>query len=277
MSRAKRHHIIPKMHLKQFADSDGFLHVFRKPTRTFYKVKPKNAFLENNLNTTYDVEGNKSDMAERFLSEWESDARELMDAVLESARKMRPPSLSSQQRFIWDQYFCYQWKRSPERRLSEEDLNKIRREAIREVVVKHGELPTKADLNYLSDPKVTQDVRVEAMVTRSKLLFGRLNERRLVIAVVSDASNGFVIGLNPVVRPPQFHDYQSTLWLALAPDVAFSYEKAPLLGPERLISVNSSQQVRAYNEATLEQSAEIAGGSASLVKSLAKTLKTPSH
>ena len=276
MSRAKRHHIIPKMHLKQFADSEGFLHVFRKPTGTIFKVKPKNAFLENNLNTTYDVDGNKSDMAEKFLSKWEDDARALMDTILESSRDMKPPHLSSQQRIIWDQYFCYQWKRTPDRRLSEEDLNRIRRDAIREVVVEHGELPTKADLDYLNDPRVTQDVRVEAMITPSELLFGRLNKRRLVIAIIADSSKGFVIGLNPIVPPPQFNDHQSTVWLALSSDVAVSYEKAPLLGPERLISIQSGEQARAYNEATLAQSTEIAGRSPALVKSLSRCIRIQS-
>ena len=277
MSRAKRHHIIPKMHLKQFTDGDGFLHVFRKPTRNFFKVKPEKAFLENNLNTTYDVDGDKSDMAETFLSKWEGDARELMDEILEASRAMKSPSLSTQQRATWDQYFCYQWKRTREQTLSENDIGKLRRDAIRKVVVEDGELPTKADLDYLSDPRVTQNVRVEAMVTPSELLFEHLNVRRLVIAVISDSSKSFVIGLNPMVPPPQFNDQQSTLWLALAPDVAISYEKAPLLGPERLISVDAGEQVRAYNEATLQQSSEIAGRSAALVKSLARNTGIASH
>jgi hypothetical protein len=115
------------------------------------------------------------------------------------------------------------------------------------------------------------------MVTPSELLFERLNERRLVIAVISDSSKSFVIGLNPMVPPPQFNDRQSTLWLALAPDVAVSYEKSSLLGPERLISIHSGQQVRAYNEATLEQSTEIAGRSTALLKSLARKLGILSH
>ena len=169
MSRAKRHHIIPKMHLKRFTDRDGFLHVFRKPTRHFFKVKPKNAFLENDLNTTYNGDGNKIDMAETFLSKWENDARELMGVILESSRQLKPPHLSSQQRFIWDQYFCYQWKRTPDRKLSEEDLSRIRRDAIRKVVVEDGELPTKEDLDYLSDPKVN------SRCTRRGHHYSRLN------------------------------------------------------------------------------------------------------
>lgn len=270
MSRAKRHHIVPSMHLKRFADRDGFLHVLRKSTGIIFKTKPENAFLENDLNTTYDIDGNKSDAAETFLSGWEDDARELMDVILESSRQMKPPILSSQQRVIWDQYLCLQWKRTLERTLSEENLDRIRSDTILKTIAKYGELPTKADLDYLNDPRVAQNVRVEARIAQSELLFGRLNERRLVIAAISDSSKSFVIGLNPIVPPPQFNDLQSTLWLALAPDVAISYEKAPLLGPERLIAVNSGEQVRAYNEATLEQSTEIAGRSAALVHSLAR-------
>lgn len=276
MSRAKRHHIIPKMHSKRFTDKDGFLHVFRKPTRKFFKVKPKNAFLENNLNTTYDSHGNKSDIAETFLSKWESHARRLMDAILESAREMKPPRLSAEQRVIWDQYFCYQWKRLPDMMLTEADLAQIRPDAIREVVIEHGELPTREDLDYLNDPKLSQDVRVEAVVTPSELLFERLNARRLVIAVIADSRKSFVIGLNPIVRPQQFDDHQSTGWLALAHDVAISYENSPLLGPERLIPIHSGQQVRDFNEATLAQSTQIAGRSPALLKSLAKNIRAQS-
>ena len=271
MSRAKRHHIIPQMHLKRFTDSEGFLHVFRKPTGNLFKVKPKNAFVENNLNTTYDVDGNTIDIAETFLSTWEDSARELMDTILEAARAMEPPSLSLEQKAIWDQFFCYQWKRIPSMRLSEEDLRMIRGDTIRKVVVEHGELPTSEDLDYLNVTQVTQDVRVEAIVTPSQFLFERLNARHLVIAVILDSRKSFVIGLNPIIPPPQFGDCHSTVWLALAPDVAISYERKPsrLLVPERLVPVRSGQAVREFNQATFDQSTEIAGRSRALIQSLA--------
>ena len=264
------------MHLRQFVDGDGFLHVFRKTIDKPFKVKPENAFLITNLYTTHLIDGTKDSSAELFLAEQEGRASIILKKIIESARTMNPPNLSTEEKDTWDQYVCYQWKRIPHRILSDDDFDKIRPQAIRSIITKHGGIPTREDLESLHEPKLMQNVRVEYIIARSELLFERLNTRRLVVAVIRDSERSLVIGNNPIVPPPRFGDHNSTFWIALSPDVAISYERSPLLGPERLLPIRSGQHVREFNQATLDQSTEIAGRSRALVKSLAGNLLRPS-
>lgn len=49
MSRTKQPHFVPRLILRNFTDSEGFLHCFDKRTNRFYKSAPGNAFRQSGL------------------------------------------------------------------------------------------------------------------------------------------------------------------------------------------------------------------------------------
>ena len=274
MNEPRGNHYIPRMHLQSFADKDGYIHLFYKPKRKSFSVKPENAFVVNDLYTTRHEDGSEDFSAESFLAHQENNASRIIRRIVRSARRMKAPCLPAADRNFWDQYLCYQWKRIPDRILSDSAVDDLRSSVIQKLVREHG-LPTQQDLQALYDPDLIRKIRVDAITTPSEQLFERLNSRRLIVAVRSDCSEHFIIGSNPVIPPAQFSDKDSSFWLALTPDIAISYARVPLLGPERLISVKSDQLVRTFNETTLDQSTTVAGSSKELIESLARKFSAP--
>ncbi len=274
MSEPHGNHYIPRMHLQSFADKNGYIHLFYKPEGRSFSVKPENAFVVNDLYTIRHEDGSKDFSAESFLARQEHHASRVIRRIVQSARRMKVPCLSEADRDFWDQYLCYQWKRIPDRILSDSAVDDLRSSVIRNLIREHG-LPTQQDLQALHDPDLIQRIRVDAITARSEQLFERLNERRLIVAVRRDCNERFIIGSNPIIPPAQFSDEDSSFWLALTPDIAISYARVPLLGPERLVSVKSDRLVRTFNETTLGQSTTIAGSSRESIESLARKCSAP--
>ena len=94
-SKSKRHHFVPQMLLNSFTDDDGWLYVFNSAgaARGILRLRPKQAFAENHLNTAYDLDGCRDYSNEQILSRLEGDSAPIADKIVSAARNLELPAL----------------------------------------------------------------------------------------------------------------------------------------------------------------------------------------
>ena len=78
------------------------------------KSRPEDVFTGRHLNTIIEHSGAKVVSLEEFFSELETATAPLIDKIIVAARRSQPPLLSSDEKQLWEVFFHYQWKRSPE-------------------------------------------------------------------------------------------------------------------------------------------------------------------
>ena len=124
----KQNHYLAKMLLDRFTDKDGKLYCCRKENpRNIFQTTPKNVFSEGNLYIQYDENGKRDASVEKGLSQFEGKANEVIEKIVSSARVGMNPGLTSNEKKIWDEFFCKQWRRLPLKRtetISDDSLYK---------------------------------------------------------------------------------------------------------------------------------------------------------
>ena len=94
----KRHHIVPKMLLRNFATSDGYLHAYNKLESRHFKVAPDNVFVQNDRYTQFNVENDDERYeVERHLAEIESQAAPVIKKVVGCRRARLYPPLAEEE------------------------------------------------------------------------------------------------------------------------------------------------------------------------------------
>ena len=83
-----RNHYIPQFIIREFADSEGFVHVYVKQAKKIVKLTPKDVFVVNNL---YD------DDVEHLLARVESRISRTLTSVLASCRNGTRPEVTEEQ------------------------------------------------------------------------------------------------------------------------------------------------------------------------------------
>ena len=119
MSIPRRHHSIPQMSLKRFADQDGYLYVFDKsfPDKGIQKRTPTNLFVRRDLNTQFEEDGTINvSMETGYLSVLEGKTAPIIEEILRKVRTKRIPILSLEDRRTFVEYFYIQLTRLPDRR-----------------------------------------------------------------------------------------------------------------------------------------------------------------
>lgn len=286
MQAPKRHHYVPRMHLKRFVDENGLLHWFSKrfPDRVVRQSSPAQLFSENHLYDVYGSTGVRDSSIELALGRLEGRADGLIENLVRAARAGTPPRLTKQEKFFWDLYFCCQWRRVPDfmRASGVSGLSEAeQRQWVSSILMDYeldGHELTDDDRKILDDRQVLSRL-IHGAAARSVLSIGEelevVAKKGLCIAKIHSWKRSFVIGGNPVVKltPPgrqHLADPDVEAWLPLAHDVAIT--PAFSNGEEKLIELRESRFVRHLNEATFKQSTAIAGRSPELVRSLAREL-----
>lgn len=103
MSRAKRHHQVPRFYLAIFADPKGRVRVVDRSVGKAFNVPLTNVAVEANLYTTRDEDGAPSDVAERALASFEGVVAERLPLLLEPR-----PSISERDRWVIAQFVALQ-------------------------------------------------------------------------------------------------------------------------------------------------------------------------
>ena len=278
MSKPKRHHYIPQMLSKRFADRDGILYVFDKrfPHKGVQKRTPRNLFVEGDLYTQLDEKGIKDVSVEtEFLAPLDGKANPVIAKIVSAARRGNPPNLSPDEKDFWMKFSYIQFKRVPERR--EKHKEEIFQEVRREIDFIGQFRPfSDSELSILEDDekmeRLWRNISIQSVQEPlSKEGAEIFLEKRIGVAVIRNPKpkRSFVIGSNPVVQmshPERFHlaDPTAELWLPLARDVAVS----PCPGEsDRVVSAND-RHIRAINRIVFEQSTVIAGCSRDLIESV---------
>ena len=241
MSIPKRHHFVPQMLLRRFADADGRLFFFDKriADKGVQKASPDNIFLQRHLYTQYEKDGTKDVSAERHFAQLEGEADRIIDKITQQAELGKLPRLTTAERKTWDQFFYYQWKRTPDSFLRSEtlaDFDEALDWAIDEYEQAHRPLTDKEkqDLEHPDAIKrIAQNARVQAVTDPGKEVQDIMARKALGIVLLAKPNKSFVIGSYPIVRfAPGTHlsDPRAGMWLPVAHNIAIT----PAPGPGHL-------------------------------------------
>lgn len=275
----KRHHYVPQMLLRRFANAEGGLYYFDK--RFAYKgvsvTTPQNLFLEGHLYSHCDDHGAKSAPVERYFSDLDGLADQIVDKIAYEVRRQRLPGLTVKERVLWNLFFYYQWKRVPdviETNASQASYEMFIGEWIAEFQ-RHIRPLTDEERRNFENPSVVARIKQSAKVDAiAKLpneeIMKALGQKGLAVAHITKPSKSFVIGSFPIVKlnhPGRTHmtDPSVEMWFPIAHDVAVT--PAFSRGVEEILSIKD-HQVRHINMCLFKQSSAIAGRSKALIESL---------
>lgn len=111
----KRHHFIPQMMLRHFADDDGQLWFWRRDFEkgAVKKTGTKLLFAENDLYTLVDADGEKDVALEKFFAKMEGVGAKFIDDLAGIIRAGETPKLDDGAWDFWGDFFYYHLKRTP--------------------------------------------------------------------------------------------------------------------------------------------------------------------
>ena len=296
--RSRRHHSNPQMLLKNFCDDEGLLWMGERTGGKIFSSRPKNAFVINDLNTSYEFprvprSGNKeeffgsiekSDKYEQTLSQIESEAAPVVQRVIEQVRHKRFPQLSGEANKKLKRFILTAARRTPEsqkriaagKSFDEVLWNILKVEAEKGILPK---LPDRAVFDRNPDIVELKDMvrsNVNAVYAAGDHPRERHREEQfcretgLCVAVVCMPKRGFVIGSHGLAIVQHPNDPAQGSWLPIAHDVAVK----PTYSPDReyLLPLDRSNDwiIKSINNASIAQSQSIAGRSKDLVRALIK-------
>ena len=296
----KRQHYIPRFLLRHFLDKDGQLWIYDKGQEKIYRTTPENVFAINDLYTTYGFDHirKNTEYAEfidsvkkgykyevnYFAGGIESKAAPGISQIIENARSMQLPQLSSEQANDWKRFALAMARRTPEsqkRVTSVGDRDVFYEAAKQRANQVNYDLPDRETL--YQDPRVLKLRDLVMANVDTKFAAGDSPRERsevdrfcretgLCVAVILKPSpmNSFLIGSHglAIVQSSHPRDSVNGSWFPIAHDVAVLATSVP--GKDFLLVLNNERThvIETINAASAAQSQIIAGGSESLVRSL---------
>lgn len=278
MNTPKKHHFVPQMLLRRFCDEDGRLWYYSKraPHIGIASGTPQALFYEKHLYTS-DEGGVRDTSLESYFSQLESEANTIIEKICTAARARRLPGLTVQEKKVWDLFFYFQWKRTPDfinSTTSYADFEESLAESVAEFEQRIRPLTDKERERILSEAgkeRLRKNVRVKVIGNPGAEVQTVLNNMGIGVVVIRKINKSFVIGSSPIVKltPPgetRLGQPNVEVWLPIAPDVAVC--AVPGKGREIVMTLNDFQWLRAINAAIFLESTLIAGRSEALIKSL---------
>lgn len=271
----QRHHFIPQMILRHFADGDENIWFWRRDFKAYDPIKtaPKNIFVKKDLYTLTHPDGTKDVALEKFFSSLEGVGAPFIDNLARLVRAGKTPDLDLGAWNFWHHFFYYHLKRAPgaiaaygkEMGLQARLDKTVAR--IRDLRARDGGNP--------DEPGLAEQVRQNAIVVAqrappSQAVLDAFNVLGLAIYRITDPSKSFIIGDVPgaLARFPLADGTMSrpTLFLPITWDLALGQTTNPRR--VEVIEVDR-EQARRMNVATTARSSVIAGRSDVLLRSLA--------
>lgn len=266
------------MLLKNFCDESGNLWHFNKkaPKLGVKSGPPHSIFYETHL-YTLEERGLKDTSLETYFSKLESSVNVIIDKICVAARKMKPPQLSAQEKGDWDQFFYFQWMRTPDTinsTVSDAEFEKwlvSSLDKFERVVRPLSDQERNDILAEQAKKRIRKNANVQAIANPAPLTQTALQGMGIAVAVLPKQKKSFVIGSRPVVKltPPgetRLGQPGVEVWLPIAADVAVCM--VPGKGTELVVPLNDDGQLRKLNMSILSQSTMIAGRSKALIHSL---------
>ena len=254
MNRPKRHHYVPEMLLRNFANENARLYFFHRDSeeRCVRDIEPRNFCVECELYTVYDENGDADVSLEKELGRLEEEAKPVITEIIENARAGKAPGLTPSEKETWNRFFMCQCGRTPD---------------ITNEVLSRGKKKTKEEISELRE-ELGRDLFYD-LPNPPEYRLKILGDKGLLIAVIRSPKKSFVIGSHPIVRShrgiPLTHP-EVQFWLPIASDVAVTPYFT--LGQEKCVEARDPA-IREINEEVFRWSSAIAGRSDRLIASLA--------
>jgi hypothetical protein len=275
-NRPKRHHFIPQMILRHFADNDGQLWFWRRDFAKggARKTSTQHLFVEKDLYTFTAADGSKDVALETFFSQLEGAGANFISQLADIIRNGETPKLDDSAWAFWGQFFYYHLKRTPGAiRFFAEQMNfdVLIDNTYQKIKAVPAETGGDAEEQGLRD-KIQQNAIVMAQrAPPSKEVLALFETLGLAIYKVTDPAKSFVVGDIPGAtakfRSPNGQWSHPTLFLPLTWDIAVGQ----LSGGRKVEIVEVDRdQARLMNIATTSRSCVIAGRSSALINSLSK-------
>ena len=263
MTTPKRHHYIPELILKRFADAKGLLQCCRRngTKPEFFESSPKNAFVEKRLYSKIDSSGNHDASVEKDLSSIESDASTVISKIVSCALDRNRPRLSRDERSKLALFRCHHQRRVPmNRQLIEVSKTRWLEEIPHAYENYVGRPVTDEERARIISPEYWEQFRQSAFTKfvgaePPDHLLNFLTDCPIQFGVIAHPKKSFVIG-----------DWiEIDEWFPVHRSVAFKYGD----GPGALIEFAETTEIRRINEHTVRNCQSFAGPSKKLVRSLA--------
>jgi len=278
VSAPKKHHYVPQMLLRRFCDDANRLWYYTKkaPHLGIVSGATETIFYENHFYTLN--EGGVRDASlETYFSQLESEANSVIEKISTAAHAGKSPSLTVEEKRVWDQFLYYQWRRTPDSvssTVNDAEFEEMLAESVGEFEQQFRPITDKEREDILSEAgkkRLRKNAHVKAIGAPSAGVQAALSNLGLVIAVIRKPNKSFVIGSKPVVKltPPgetRLGHPGVEVWLPVAADVAVGL--APVKGQERVVTLNDDKWLRDFNAAIHRASTLIAGRSEALISSL---------
>jgi Protein of unknown function (DUF4238) len=284
MNNPKRHHFVPEMLQKRFANDQGGLWSYdsRRAEKGVRADMPGNLMLVGHLYTFVDEKGQKDISLESAFSTLESLADPIVQKIADRVSGGKLPNLTSEERTIWDEFFLQQWRRVPDVHdslMSEGQYLMALEEAMEKFSRTYRPVTPEERQHFLSPERIKRgrsNLRVRSLQRRSEILRDALSRRGLVFARVINPNKSIILPSRPVVKVTSadvsvLTDDRVQAWLPIAPGVVVSPGYGHI--PEFIIDL-SDGLVRQMNLALAVQSTQIVGRSKALITSIAPFVGT---
>lgn len=276
--RPRRHHYIPKMILRNFANEEDGLFFWRRAfgPGEIKSTWPDNLFVEGDLYTLFDSAGAKDTSLESAFAKLEDVGADFLRQLLEIVRNGRVPKPDAGAWEFWRQFFYYQMKRAPAymRDIASKTghMDNVTRSIVE--AKESGLYPPESipDLDDAEDMKrLYRNSLVHAQALKPSDMVANVLRSRGMVIYVTPPGKQLVIGELPNARARigTAVGGESVLFMPVASDVALGL----LDRPDKVEVVHLTRdETRAMNVATTEQSVLIAGANMALLASLSRAV-----
>ena len=252
MNKPAGQHLIAKFILKKFADPDGFLHCFHKPSDRIFPARPEQAIRENHLYTLASNDGTQSYVIEEELGKLESAVAPTLQKAIEAARSGRFPALSTKEDEVIRVFLWVQLRRS-----------RMARDVLR-ASFQLKESETYED-NWRRSLTVPIDAESKAVLFNKGMVFGVIEDAATRALAIGD--HALIMGREghvPISHP------NTEISMPVASDVLVS-----LHGPSRLRALLSLDEItEQVNDGVLAYSDTIATSSLAGTQALRRRWRT---
>jgi hypothetical protein len=281
VSTPKRHHFVPKVLIKRFTDSDGWLHGFNKRdvSPVVRKSRLDNVFVQGHYYSEVNADGSRDAETELWLAQLEDKIDQIFQKIIIAVERNQLPQLSCMEKQTWVKFFITQWRRVPD--LHDETRVKFAAQEFDNVVdnVK-SRFPDRVDEieTVISDTHKARIIR-NAYIRMLSLPPSEpervLMDRGIVYLSTYGTAKSFIIGSRPVIQMnfqqgKTLADSSSEMWLPISTNVALGVGDP--WEQEKLMHLNDPRLVRHLNISIARASTSFASCSHKLTASLANSM-----
>lgn len=240
------------------------------------KIGTKNLFVEKDLYAVVDDHGVKNIALEKFFSDLESAAASFIRQLCDIVRAGKVPKLDDEAWKFWHTFYYYQIKRTPGYMAPMVERVGFQLEMQEAVAALKAdeEAAGITDGHDGLEERLFKNAVVIAQATKpSDEVMELFQNLGLVVHRITDPRKSFVVGDVPgaaaVIRGRDDTESGKAVFIPITPDIAIGY----MLKPKTVeVYEVTTEQVRRMNQATAARSGTIAGTSAELLTSLARSV-----